>query len=261
MNYRVYSDGACLDNPEGAGGWGAVVCREDDRGNVVHLWEVGGGVNPASNNQMELRAALEGLLRLSEMPGSRSSGVRVLTDSKYVIGAVTDWVRGWKRNGWKTSSNQPVKNRDLIEELDQLQRWFQTPPTWVWVKGHAGNVGNENADRIAGRFAIGSPPSLFEGPVGQHPYWGDDRPPQVKRTRAPRSPKRTKEELHSQPLTARLGDLAVVAKKPSALTPPTAKEVKQFNRHSGKSPRKAYFWLLAEKQKGQTLPLFSEAEA
>jgi len=111
------------------------VCREDDRGNVEHLWETGGAEDPTTNNRMELRAALEGLLKLAELPGVRNVNVRVLSDSKYVIGAMTLWVRNWKRNGWKTNSHEPVKNQDLIEELDQLQNWFHNFPTWVWVKG------------------------------------------------------------------------------------------------------------------------------
>jgi ribonuclease HI len=221
-----------------------VVCQEDDEGNVIHLWEVGGDENPSTNNRMELKAALEGMLRLSELKGVRGADVRMLTDSKYVIGAMTQWIRNWKRNGWKTSTYEPVKNQDLLEELDIVQGWFGTPPTWVWVKGHAGNLGNENADRIASGFAIGGSPLLFEGPVSRYPY-----------LKLENLPGRKPEGPPALPVPFVDPEMPLLGGKRLKQSPkvPTKDEVADYVKRTSKSPRKAFFWLLSEKMNGRSV--------
>jgi len=102
----------------------------------------GGEATPTTNNRMELMAAIRALESLT-----RPSAVRLYTDSSYVRGGVMGWLAGWKRNGWKTASKQPVKNEDLWRRLDDATRQHEIQ--WLWVKGHAGNPGNERADALA----------------------------------------------------------------------------------------------------------------
>ena len=136
----AYTDGACSGNP-GPGGWGALlIARDGDR--VVRERELSGGAPDTTNNRMELLAAINALEALS-----RASAVTVVTDSAYVKGGITQWMAGWKRNGWKTSTRKPVKNEDLWRRLDAAQTPHQV--TWKWVKGHAGDPGNERADELA----------------------------------------------------------------------------------------------------------------
>jgi len=135
--YVVYSDGACRGNP-GPGGWGAVVqCGGVDdthhRGRESHT----------TNNRMELTAAIQGLQAVP--PGSK---VLIHTDSQYVIKGITTWIHGWKQKNWKTAGGGPVKNVDLWQVLEIVQA-LHVEVEWVWVKGHAGNPGNEMADRLA----------------------------------------------------------------------------------------------------------------
>jgi ribonuclease HI len=135
---EIYTDGACSGNP-GPGGWGAVL----QYGNrTKELW--GGEAQPTTNNRMELTAAIKALEGLT-----RKSTVRLHTDSSYVRNGVTGWLAGWKRNGWKTASKQPVKNEDLWRRLDAAAAKHDVQ--WLWVKGHAGNPGNERADALANR--------------------------------------------------------------------------------------------------------------
>jgi ribonuclease HI len=135
---EIYTDGACSGNP-GPGGWGAVL-QHGDR--TKELW--GGEATPTTNNRMELTAAIKALEGLT-----RKSMVRLHTDSSYVRNGVTSWLAGWKRNGWKTASKQPVKNEDLWRRLDTAAGKHDVQ--WLWVKGHAGNPGNERADALANR--------------------------------------------------------------------------------------------------------------
>ena len=136
----AYTDGACSGNP-GPGGWGALlIARDGDR--VVRERELSGGAPDTTNNRMELLAAINALEALS-----RASAVTVVTDSAYVKGGITQWMAGWKRNGWKTSTRKPVKNEDLWRRLDAAQTPHQV--TWKWVKGHAGHPENERADALA----------------------------------------------------------------------------------------------------------------
>jgi ribonuclease HI len=134
---QIYTDGACRGNP-GPGGWG-VVLRAGQR--ERELW---GGEQHTTNNRMELTAAIRGLEAL-KWPVAGS----VYTDSQYVLKGISEWIHGWKKNGWKTSDKKPVKNADLWQLLDELAR--QHKLQWVWVKGHAGHPENERADALANR--------------------------------------------------------------------------------------------------------------
>ncbi|MBQ0925348.1 ribonuclease HI [Saccharopolyspora endophytica] len=133
----LYTDGACSGNP-GPGGWG-VVLRYGD-----HERELYGKDPTTTNNKMELTAVIEGLAALTRpIPV-----VRVYTDSTYVLKGITEWMRGWKRNGWMTSAKKPVKNADLWQRLDsECSRHGEVQ--WEWVKGHAGHPENERADKLA----------------------------------------------------------------------------------------------------------------
>ncbi len=133
----IYTDGACRGNP-GPGGWG-VLLRYG--ANEKQLW---GGEPQTTNNRMELMAAIEGLAVLN-----RPCKVVLTTDSQYVRKGITEWMRNWKRNGWKTAAKQPVKNADLWQRLDELAARHEVQ--WHWVKGHSGHPENELADQLANR--------------------------------------------------------------------------------------------------------------
>lgn len=133
----VYTDGACRGNP-GPGGWGAVLEMDTARRD---LW---GGEPRTTNNRMELTAAIEALNALK-----RPCNVELYTDSNYLRQGITNWLAGWKRNGWRTAARKPVKNTDLWQALDVACQRHTI--TWRWVKGHAGNAGNEAADVLANR--------------------------------------------------------------------------------------------------------------
>jgi len=135
---EIYTDGACSGNP-GPGGWGAVLLY---RGHEKELY--GGEPAPTTNNRMELMAAIQALENLT-----RPATVRLHTDSTYVRNGVTKWLPTWKRNGWKTAAKQPVKNADLWQRLEAAMERHDVD--WRWVKGHAGNPGNERADALANR--------------------------------------------------------------------------------------------------------------
>jgi len=134
---EIFSDGACRGNP-GPGGWGALLRA---KGAEKELW---GGVADTTNNRMELTAVIRALEALK-----RPSRVRLYTDSQYVQKGVSEWLRQWKRRGWRTADGKPVKNRDLWQELDALAARHSIE--WHWVKGHAGHPGNERADRLANK--------------------------------------------------------------------------------------------------------------
>jgi ribonuclease HI len=132
---RVWSDGSCAPNP-GPGGWAAIIERDGRRE------EISGAAPRGTNNIMEMTAALEGLRRAP--PGAQ---VTVITDSEYVVKGMTQWLPGWKRKGWRTSTNGAVKNRELWEALDRLAS--ERSVRWEWVAGHAGHPENERCDRLA----------------------------------------------------------------------------------------------------------------
>ncbi|MDJ0824123.1 MAG: ribonuclease HI [Rhodobacter sp.] len=136
----AYTDGACSGNP-GPGGWGVVlVARDGDA--VLKERELKGGAPETTNNRMELLAAIEALDALD-----RASAITLVTDSAYVKNGVTEWIHGWKRNGWKTSTKKPVKNADLWQRLDEARARHEV--RWEWIKGHAGHPENERADKLA----------------------------------------------------------------------------------------------------------------
>ena len=131
----IYSDGACSGNP-GPGGWGAVMISG------THLKEISGGEPGTTNNRMELMAALQALEALK-----KPCKVELHTDSQYVMKGISEWIHGWKRRGWKTADNKPVKNDDLWRRLDAARARHDV--SWNWVKGHAGHELNERADALA----------------------------------------------------------------------------------------------------------------
>ncbi|MEM8616015.1 MAG: ribonuclease HI [Pseudomonadota bacterium] len=131
----IWTDGACSGNP-GPGGWGALLIQG------AHRREMHGSEAETTNNRMELMAAIEALQALK-----RPSQVRLHTDSTYVKDGLIKWIHGWKRNGWKTASKKPVKNQDLWRALDTA--CARHAIEWIWVKGHAGDAGNETADALA----------------------------------------------------------------------------------------------------------------
>jgi ribonuclease HI len=136
----AYTDGACSGNP-GPGGWGVLlVARDGDR--VLKERELSGGAPDTTNNRMELLAAIHALEALD-----RPSTLTIVTDSAYVKGGIEQWIAGWKRNGWRTSTRKPVKNEDLWRRLDDARARHEV--TWEWVKGHAGHPENERADTLA----------------------------------------------------------------------------------------------------------------
>ena len=134
---HIYTDGACRGNP-GPGGWGALLQAGKAE---KELW---GGERETTNNRMELTAVIRALEALK-----RPASVHVHTDSQYVQKGISQWIHGWKRNGWKTADKKPVKNADLWQTLDALTQRHEI--VWSWVKGHAGHAGNERADALANR--------------------------------------------------------------------------------------------------------------
>ncbi len=132
---EIYTDGACRGNP-GPGGWGVLLLTDRTEK------ELCGGDIATTNNRMELMAAIQGLSALN-----RRCNVSVYTDSEYVRRGISEWLANWKKRGWKTANRKPVKNEDLWRKLDELAA--QHDIEWYWVKGHAGNPGNERADQLA----------------------------------------------------------------------------------------------------------------
>lgn len=135
MTIEIYTDGACKGNP-GPGGWG-VLLRYNGTEKTLH-----GGEAHTTNNRMELMAAIKGLESLS-----RPCEVNLYTDSQYLRQGMMDWLKSWKKNGWKNSKKEPVKNADLWKILDALATTHQV--TWHWVKGHSGHVDNDRVDSLA----------------------------------------------------------------------------------------------------------------
>ncbi|GIH06579.1 ribonuclease H [Rhizocola hellebori] len=138
MIVDIYTDGACSGNP-GPGGWGAVLSYGKHEREIY-----GGDRGPTTNNRMELMAAIQALEALT-----RPVEVRLHTDSTYVRNGITKWMAGWERNGWMTSDRKPVKNEDLWRRLAEAMKRHEVE--WLWVKGHAGDEGNERADALANK--------------------------------------------------------------------------------------------------------------
>ena len=136
----IYTDGACKGNP-GPGGWG-VLMRYGEVEKTLF-----GGELETTNNRMELRAVIEALNALN-----RTCDVELYTDSKYVLQGLNEWMPNWKARGWKTADKKPVKNVELWQMLDAAAQRHHI--NWHWVKGHAGDVGNERADALANQGVL-----------------------------------------------------------------------------------------------------------
>jgi ribonuclease HI len=132
---EMYTDGACSGNP-GPGGWGVLLLHG------AHRRELSGGEAQTTNNRMELMAVIRGLEALRHQ-----CKVRVYTDSVYVMKGITQWIHNWKAKAWRTADRKPVKNVDLWQALDAAVTDHEVD--WKWVKGHAGDPGNERADALA----------------------------------------------------------------------------------------------------------------
>jgi ribonuclease HI len=132
----IYTDGGAKPNPNGPGGWAALLMYGE------HRKEISGGEASTTNNRMELTAAIMALEALN-----RPSRVELYTDSEYLRQGITEWIRNWKRNNWRTSSKQPVANQDLWMRLDAATQQHRI--NWRWTKGHAGNIHNERVDQLA----------------------------------------------------------------------------------------------------------------
>jgi ribonuclease HI len=131
----IFTDGACSGNP-GPGGWGAILTFNG------HEKELSGGEAQTTNNRMELMAAISALEALT-----RPCDIDLWTDSEYLRGGIMSWMKGWKKNGWKTADKKPVKNVELWQRLDEAAARHNIE--WHWVKGHAGHEMNERADELA----------------------------------------------------------------------------------------------------------------
>ena len=153
----IYTDGACSGNP-GPGGWGVVLQWQGKEK------EMYGGDPLTTNNRMELMAAIQALEALQ-----RPARVSLNTDSTYLLNGITKWVQGWQRNGWKTAAKKPVKNDDLWRRLIEAMRPHDV--SWVWVKGHAGDPGNERADALA-RRGIEEAAGVPQAGKARDPYGG-----------------------------------------------------------------------------------------
>tara|TARA_X000000368_G_scaffold147179_1_gene116035 strand:+ start:338 stop:772 length:435 start_codon:yes stop_codon:yes gene_type:complete len=131
----IYTDGACSGNP-GKGGWGVYLKIDNEE------IQLNGAKDNTTNNRMELTAVIEALKYLKY-----KSNINLFTDSKYVMQGIKEWIHNWKKNNWKTSKKEPVKNKELWIELDKLVSLHNIQ--WKWVKGHSGDYGNERADYLA----------------------------------------------------------------------------------------------------------------
>ena len=159
MDVTIYTDGAARGNPDGPGGFGAVIVYQDTKG-TVHTKELSAGYDRTTNKRMELLAVICALEALN-----RPCRVTLYADSKYVVNAFREgWVENWQRNGWKTAKKDPVKNRALWERL--LQATGPHAITWEWVKGHAGVEYNERCDDLATRAADGEAHTLLHDDGG-----------------------------------------------------------------------------------------------
>ena len=136
----AYTDGACSGNP-GPGGWGVILQAKDGLV-LIKERELFGGEKDTTNNRMELIAAISCLESLE-----KPTRLTLFTDSNYVKGGITEWMKTWKKNEWKTAGKKSVKNVDLWKRLDKARQKHNV--TWKWVKGHSGQTENERADELA----------------------------------------------------------------------------------------------------------------
>ena len=139
---KIYTDGSCLGNP-GNGGWAAIIIEDEKKTHIK------GSKKDTTNNQMELLAPIKALQKIPQ-----GSKVQIFTDSKYVKSGITEWILNWKKNGWITANKQPVKNKDLWTELDNMTIAHEIK--WIWVKGHSSDKLNNEVDLIAREAANSS---------------------------------------------------------------------------------------------------------
>jgi ribonuclease HI len=156
----IFADGACSGNP-GPGGWGVFVVTPEGQ-----VTELGGSSPETTNNKMELTAAIRALNQIKDHPGA----VEIYTDSVYVIKGITQWIWGWRKNGWKSAEGNEVANQELWKALsaaiaERGRKFPKAAIEWKWVKGHSGVPGNDRADEIAVIFTRGGRPNLFVGPL------------------------------------------------------------------------------------------------
>jgi len=141
MTYQIYTDGSCLRNPEGPGGWSFVVVGPEG----AEITRGAGGEAVSTNNRMELTAAIQALKAAAALPAG--SKIQIVSDSQYVVKGISEWITGWKKRQWRTADKKPVKNDDLWRALDDLNGRIKV--TWKWVRGHDGNHWNEICDELA----------------------------------------------------------------------------------------------------------------
>jgi ribonuclease HI len=161
----IYCDGACSGNP-GQGGWGSIVIFSDS------IIELGGYESQATNNQMEILAAIRALEFVQKQKLAVTK-ITVYTDSSYLINAITNWIFGWLKNNWVTSEGDPVKNKEYFHELLGLVKNLELAKIdWRYVPGHQGVLGNERVDQIAVAFSKGENTgiNLYQGPKQGYPY-------------------------------------------------------------------------------------------
>ena len=135
MKLKIYTDGACSGNP-GKGGWAAIILDDANQSSIS------GGEKNTTNNRMELMAPIMALKKIK-----KKSEITIFTDSKYVKDGITDWIKKWKQNNWKSANKKPVKNKDLWVKLDNA--CLKHKITWKWVKAHADNKYNNLVDELA----------------------------------------------------------------------------------------------------------------
>lgn len=152
----IFTDGASKGNP-GPGGFGVVII------NGEKVLEFGGGETHTTNNRMELSGAIKALEKIEDI----EKEIVIYTDSKYLIGGMTEWVSNWQKNNWRTAQKKEVLNRDLWERLINLAMGRKI--NWLYVAGHNGNPGNERCDEIASAFALGENANLYTGPIDKYP--------------------------------------------------------------------------------------------
>tara|TARA_B100000959_G_scaffold95257_1_gene101031 strand:+ start:950 stop:1411 length:462 start_codon:yes stop_codon:yes gene_type:complete len=136
MKYKIYTDGACSGNP-GPGGWAAIILANNE---VKDMFS--GSEKNTTNNQMELMAPIKAIQKFK-----KKSEISIFTDSTYVRDGITTWIKKWEKNGWKTASKKPVKNKDLWKKLKNLSSKHSV--RWIWVKGHSQDKYNNLVDELA----------------------------------------------------------------------------------------------------------------
>ena len=137
---KIYTDGSCIGNP-GPGGWAAIILNNNKQNTIC------GGKKNTTNNQMELMAAIRALTFFS-----RKQKIRIYTDSNYVKEGITNWIKVWKKNNWKTTNKKKVKNIELWIKLNNLSNFHEIE--WKWVKAHSGDPLNDMVDKLAKKAAL-----------------------------------------------------------------------------------------------------------